>query len=72
MPGSWTARGLHPRSQSLGYGPVKTGLADCFDEQDRTGPGDDLAAVGLNADAGIGPDNAPAPSGGHSPARPGR
>ncbi len=30
--------------------------ADCFDEQDRPGLGDDLTAVILNADTGIGPD----------------
>ena len=46
---------LPPRSQSLGYGLVKTGLADRFDEQDRPGLGDDLAAVVLDTDTGIGP-----------------
>jgi hypothetical protein len=42
--------------KSLGYGLVKAGLAGCFDEQDRPGLGDDLAAVVLDADTGIGPD----------------
>ncbi len=43
-----------PRRHSLRYRLVKTGLADRFDEQDRPGLGDDLAAVVLDADAGIG------------------
>lgn len=47
---------LAPRRQSLGNDLVKTGLADRFDEQNRTGLGDDLAAVVLDADTGIGPD----------------
>jgi hypothetical protein len=37
-------------------GLVETGLADRFDEQDRPGPGHDLAAVVLDADARVGPD----------------
>ncbi|SOR77703.1 hypothetical protein SCNRRL3882_1173 [Streptomyces chartreusis NRRL 3882] len=41
-----------PRSQSLGYGLVKTGLADRCDEQDRSCLGDDMAAVVLDAEAG--------------------
>lgn len=47
---------LPPRNQSCGYGLVNVGLADCFDEQDRPGLGDDLTAVILNTDTGIGPD----------------
>ncbi|GGS31810.1 hypothetical protein GCM10010269_82830 [Streptomyces humidus] len=43
---------LAPRSQSRGYGLVKAGLADRFDEQDRTGLGDDLAAIALDTEAG--------------------
>lgn len=49
---------LPPRRQSCGYRLVKTGLADRFDEQDRTGLGDDLAAVVLDADTGVGSDRA--------------
>ncbi|GAA2350375.1 hypothetical protein SVIO_025180 [Streptomyces violaceusniger] len=45
-----------PGSQSLGHDLVKAGLADRFDEQDRPGLGDDLAAVVLDADTGVGPD----------------
>ncbi|CAM5702527.1 hypothetical protein SALBM311S_03537 [Streptomyces alboniger] len=44
---------LAPRSQSRGYGLVKTGFADRFDGQDRPGLGDGLAAVVLDADTGI-------------------
>lgn len=51
-----------PRSQGLGYGLVKTGLADRFDEQDRPGLGDDLAAVVLDTDTRIGPDRVAFPS----------
>ncbi|GAA3991673.1 hypothetical protein GCM10022384_44340 [Streptomyces marokkonensis] len=47
---------LAPRRQSLGYDLVTAGLAGRFDEQDRPGLGDDLAAVVLDADTGIGPD----------------
>lgn len=39
--GPWLA----PRSQRLGYGLVKAGLADRFDEQNRPVMGDDLTAV---------------------------
>ena len=47
---------LPPGSECCGYGLVEAGLADRFDQQDRTGLRDHGAAVIPDKDMGIGPD----------------
>lgn len=54
LPGSWTARGFRHGARARDMAWSRPGLrtvsANRFDEQDRPGPGDNLAAVVLNAE----------------------